>query len=260
VTSRRDQRPCNERISVSSAASPSADTRHSSGAGPRSVHDSRTVTRPSSALSPTSTTAPARRLANKTSSRRPLSGWNGCVIRTEPEGSLEATALCRLRCDTERTLAPAGFRDVRPARGSRPVAPCVQPAVQVLEITLQVLAVCRPCNAVHSWCSLRAQRPVSRPQTWDIDMVQESGEPRISVPSCYFPHTVQPVRHALPGSGSGTCCAVRVPLGWAPFLHRLRRRLHGLVRQLRRYYAPIRLPTLVHLRLAALAFPERPAR
>ena len=33
-----------------------------------------TVTRPSPALSPTSTTAPARRLANKTSSRCPLSG------------------------------------------------------------------------------------------------------------------------------------------------------------------------------------------
>ena len=70
---------------MSSAARPSADTRQPSGAGPRSVHDSCTVTRPSSALSPTSTTAPARRLANKTSSRWPLSGWNGCVIEQSPK-------------------------------------------------------------------------------------------------------------------------------------------------------------------------------
>jgi len=56
------------------------------------------------------------------------------------------------------------------------------------------------------------------------------------------------------------CFTVRVPLGWVPFLDRLRHRCRGLVRRLRRYYAPIRLPTLVHLRLTALAFPERPAR
>ena len=96
---------------MSSAARPSADSRHPSGAGPRSVHDSRTVTRPSSALSPTSTTAPARRLANKTSSRCPLSGWNGCVIRTEPEGSLEETALCRLRRQAEGAELPVFLRD-----------------------------------------------------------------------------------------------------------------------------------------------------
>ena len=86
-------------------------------------------------------------------------------------------------------------------------------------------------------------------------MVQQRGEPCILVPSCYFAHTVQPVWHALPGAESGTCCAGRVPLGWAPFLHRLRHRTRGFVRRLRRYYAPIRLPMLVHLRLAALAVP-----
>src|SRR5205814_8877417 len=118
------------------------------------------------------------------------------------------------RCDTERTLAPVGFRDVCPARRSRPVAPCVQPAVQVLEITLQVLAVCRPCNAVHSSCGLRAQCPVSLPQPCAIDTVQESGEPRISVPWCDCPHTVSPVRHALPGAVSRAWCAVRSSLVW----------------------------------------------
>ncbi len=35
--------------------------------------------------------------------------------------------------------------------------------------------------------------------------------------------------------------------------------LPGLVRQLRRYYAAVRLPAVVHLGLTALAFPEQPA-
>jgi hypothetical protein len=38
---------------------------------------------------------------------------------------------------------------------------------------------------------------------------------------------------------SGTCCAVRVPLGWVPSLPRLRRRLPGIVRQARRYYGAV---------------------
>src|ERR1039458_2649620 len=63
-------------------------------------------------------------------------------------------------------------------------------------------------------------------------------------------------------TASGTCCAVRVPLGQPPFLHHLRTdgRSHRLVRRLRRYYGAARLPALVHPRLTALAFPERPAR
>jgi hypothetical protein len=44
-----------------------------------------------------------------------------------------------------------------------------------------------------------------------------------------------------------------VALGWPPSLHHLRPRLPGLVRQLRRYYAAIRLPVLVHQGLAVLS-------
>jgi hypothetical protein len=51
----------------------------------------------------------------------------------------------------------------------------------------------------------------------------------------------------------------RVPLGQAPSLHRLRGRLLSFVRRLPRYYGPVRLPTAVHHRIAALAFPMRPA-
>src|SRR2546423_1926078 len=43
-----------------------------------------------------------------------------------------------------------------------------------------------------------------------------------------------------------------------PVRHRLRDRRRGLVRRPRRYYGAVRLPALVHLRLTASAFPERP--
>ena len=49
-----------------------------------------------------------------------------------------------------------------------------------------------------------------------------------------------------------------IPLGQAPFLHPLRDRWPGLVRRLRRYYEPVRLPMSVHHRRASWDFPTRP--
>jgi hypothetical protein len=94
--------------------------------------------------------------------------------------------------DAERALAPVGFRDVHPARRLRPVAPCVQPPVQVLKVGLQVLAVVCPRHPIHSRSRLGAQFLVGGAQARKVDVVQESGEPCILVPSCCFAHTVQP--------------------------------------------------------------------
>src|SRR5713101_7882482 len=66
-------------------------------------------------------------------------------------------------------------------------------------------------------------------------------------------------RAIIPAQRPGRVLLARVPLGQPPFLHQLRHRLPGLVRQLRRYYAAVRLPAVVHLGLTASAFPERPA-
>src|SRR5262249_52620228 len=44
-----------------------------------------------------------RRLTNRTSSRRPVSGWNGWVTTTKPESSLDDAALCRLRRNPQPT-------------------------------------------------------------------------------------------------------------------------------------------------------------
>src|SRR5439155_10543705 len=118
----RNQRPSIERASVSSAASPSAERRPPAGDATRSVHDSKTVTRPSEALSQARTTWPPRRRENSTSTRCPRSGWNGCVMTTKAERSLGDTALCRFRGQAERSLLPVLFRDVNPLHRLEPVA------------------------------------------------------------------------------------------------------------------------------------------
>ena len=51
----------------------------------------------------------------------------------------------------------------------------------------------------------------------------------------------------------------RVPFGQTPSLHPLRDRLSGVVRRLRRYCGPVRLPVPVHRRRTSLDFPTRPA-
>jgi hypothetical protein len=136
----------------------------------------------------------------------------------------------------------------------------MKPPVQGHEVLLQILPVGLPGHPVHPRSGLGAQCPVGHPEAVEVDMVQQRREPRVPVPSCRVAHTVQLTRRALPGSGSGARVAGRVPLGQPPFLHRLRSRSHGVVRRLHRYYGAVRLPTVVHLRLGASAFPERPAR
>jgi len=66
--------------------------------------------------------------------------------------------------------------------------------------------------------------------------------------------------HAVCGTVSdGHVLVVWIPLGQAPSLRPLRGRLPGVVRGLRRYYGPVRLPVSVHHRRVSLDFPTRPA-
>src|SRR6266496_790844 len=93
-----------DRASVSSPASPSADSRRGSGGSPRSVHAWGSVIWPLTPPEQTNTVSAPRRFTCRTSSRCPLSGWNGWVTITKPEGSLDDAALCRLRGNRQRTL------------------------------------------------------------------------------------------------------------------------------------------------------------
>jgi hypothetical protein len=51
---------------------------------------------------------------------------------------------------------------------------------------------------------------------------------------------------------------VHLPLGQTPSLRPLRSQCSGLVRRLRRYYGPVRLPMVVHCRCSSLDLPTRP--
>ncbi len=123
---------------------------------------------------------------------------------------------------------------------------------------MQVLLVLMPRHAIDARRRPLLEAVERQHQPEHRDVVQQRGEPRLLIPSCHFPHAVQPTWHALPGTASGTCFAVRVPHGSPPFLPRLRGR--SLVRRDRRYYGAIRLPVTVHPGITASAFPRRPAR
>ena len=68
--------------------------------------------------------------------------------------------------------------------------------------------------------------------------------------------TIMPIPVLCPGHGT----LIRIPLDQPPSLHLLRRCLgRSFVRKLRRYYATVRLPVVVHRRRASSDFPTRPA-
>ena len=135
----------------------------------------------------------------------------------------------------------------------------MNPGVQIPKVLLEIQPVFKPRHAIDTRRGLRADRPIRRPEPIDIDMMQERGEPHLLVLLRHLAHAVQPAWRALPGTESGARRAGRVSLGRSPSLHRLRHPNQGVVRQLRRYYRTVRLPTIVHHGITASAFPTRPA-
>jgi hypothetical protein len=106
--------------------------------------------------------------------------------------------------------------------------------MKICEVALQLQPVIRPRDPVHSRCSLGLQGPIRRPEAIDIDVVQERREPRFRIRCCHSAHTTKLTERAMPDTVSGARFAGRVPLGWSPSLHRLRRPALGVVRQLHR--------------------------
>ncbi len=138
--------------------------------------------------------------------------------------------------DTERSLPPVRLRDEHSARRFRPVAPTMNPGVQIPKVRFEVLPVIHPPDAVHPRRGLGPKRPIRRPQTIDVNVMQERREPRLLVRSCHSAHAIKLTERAFPGSESGARFACRVSLGRSPSLHRLRRPALGVVHRLRRYY------------------------
>ncbi len=64
--------------------------------------------------------------------------------------------------------------------------------VQILEVFLQILPVFVPRNAVHPRRGPRANRPIRRPKTINVNVMQERGEPHILVLARHTAHAIQP--------------------------------------------------------------------
>jgi len=74
----------------------------------------------------------------------------------------------------------------------------------------------------------------------------------------YVAYSLERTWRVVPALCPGRVLLSRIALGQPPSLHRLRRRFHGFVRLLPRYYGAVRLVVLVHLGIAPLGLPSRP--
>src|SRR6266508_1476013 len=164
------------------------------------------------------------------------------------------------RGDAQRPQPPVGLGDVRPLDRLRSIRPALQPFGQVREVRLEGLPVVLPRLPVDPGGGVPLQRVVRRPQMLDVvDVVQQRREPHRLVPLSNFTYPLQRTARALPVLRPERVLLARVPFGQAPSLHPLRSWLPSVVRRLRRYNGPVRLPLAGHRQRASVDFLTRPA-
>ena len=137
--------------------------------------------------------------------------------------------------------------------------PSMDSRVQGFQSFFQVILVLCPGDTVHARGGLLLQGEEAVPQRINGHVVQQCGEPCTFVVPCRFSHALQSGRPACPAQRPERGRLRRVPLGWSPSLHHLRRQVFpAFVRRLPRYYGTIRLPRDVHVGLMASS-PPRPS-
>src|SRR5215469_2269840 len=157
-----------------------------------------------------------------------------------------------LQCrDSQRTLPPVGFRYPDSSRRLCLICSTMDSSMQVGQPSLQVSSIFFPRHSIHSRRRLFLQAVITRPKQVNANVVQQSRELQLPILPGYFPHTLQPAWPAFPALSPAQVRLPRVLLGLRPFLHNLRWRCAAFVRLLRRYYAAVRLPAVVHGGLTA---------
>src|SRR5690349_14713183 len=137
--------------------------------------------------------------------------------------------------------------DVNSAHRLCSVGSSLESMGEILEVRLEVLNVVLPCLAVHSCSCALLNCEECRPQSLHIvDMVEERSEPLFPILPCCLTYPLKRARRVLSALSPGHVTPERVPLGQPLSLHCLRHRFLGFVRQLRRYFGAVRLPTSVH--------------
>src|ERR1019366_1639411 len=100
---------------------------------------------------------------------------------------------------------PIGLLYVNPSRWLRPVYSAMHPAVQVNKTFLQTRLILLPRYAIDSGGGFSLEGIKAFPQSINGQVVKERGELHLLIFPCCFPHTRQPLGHAIPRSVSGTC-------------------------------------------------------
>src|SRR5208282_1678865 len=84
--------------------------------------------------------------------------------------------------DAERPPSAIRLRYIPPAGRQRPIRPCVDPCVEVCEVTLKMLRVLVPRYLVDAWGSPSLQAEERPPKAIDVDVVQERCQSLLPVP------------------------------------------------------------------------------
>ena|SRR6202035_1994741 len=108
--------------------------------------------------------------------------------------------------DPQRSLPTIRFWNVSSTRGLRPVRSAMHPAMQILQIPLEIRLVVLPCHSINPRCGVSAKRQKRVVQPVEGDVVKERAESLVLVPFCSYTHTVQRTEHAqspalCPGHG-----------------------------------------------------------
>src|SRR5437879_7281420 len=160
---------------------------------------------------------------------------------------------------SERSLPPVGLRYIHSTHRLRSVRSSLQPFGEILEVSLQLLAIVPPRLSVHARRGFLLQTEVSHAQRFQvIDVVQKRCEPQLLILLCCLTYLLQLTGRVFPARSPGRVLLWQVPFGQTLSLHPLRDRLPGLVRGLLRYYWSVRLPRSVRHRRMSLDFPMRP--
>src|SRR5215469_15866246 len=150
--------------------------------------------------------------------------------------------------------------DVHPANRLGSVGSSLESMGEILEVRLEVLTVVLPCLAVYACGRFLLSCIQCCPQSLHVvNVVEERREPLFLILRCCLSYPLERAARVFPALSPDRVTFGRVPLGQSPSLRRLRCRSLGLVRRLRRYYGPVRLPTSVHHRCLSFDFPTRSA-
>src|SRR6516225_3262150 len=98
------------------------------------------------------------------------------VDRVQQLGHCPLDNLILKRSNRERTLSSVRFGYVNSPARQRPIRSPMDPFVQILELTFKVYLVVRPCQPIHTGCSVLLKFEERLFEQFDADMVEERGE------------------------------------------------------------------------------------